>query len=473
MTSTAAVALVSASTETPRANPTNQGCNGYVELCAFAVNQIVWPASHNAMASAAYDFLGAEHSITVPEQLNSGARFLMLDAYYGYDDDGLVRTNLAGGVSKKELEETRGADAVKQLDRIGALTGAADTSGTKSDVYFCHDLCELGAVSAHEILGNVRDFLDQNLTDVVILDIEDYVKPKDIKQALIDAKLFDQVWTPKKAGKWPTLLNLVNPNGKAGDSQRLIVMIEKNKSPYKWLLNTYKVSQETNFFYKSAAKFDCAPKRGGTGKSFFIVNHWLNTGGIPDPVEAAKTNSQATLNKRVQQCIETRGKIPNAIAVNFTASGDIFKTVRTMNAAIARQTGVTQRIDEITAAARYYRDSPLLSDEDRKLYQQTLKGIKALHRLPGISKREGARVARPARRRAAEAAVARRAGQPRRAHARAARRAQGGGRGDRRDVDDHHDDADRRRRHPRSRRRSSATRPTWALRARSAARRRC
>ena len=60
-------------------------------------------------------------------------------------------------------------------------------------------------MSAREILGNVRDFLDQNLTDVVILDIEDYVKPKDIKQALIDAKLFDQVWTPKKAGKWPTL----------------------------------------------------------------------------------------------------------------------------------------------------------------------------------------------------------------------------------------------------------------------------
>ena len=88
-----------------RANPTNQGCNGYVELCAFAVNQIVWPASHNAMASAAYDFLGAEHSITVPEQLNSGARFLMLDAYYGYDDDGLVRTNLAGGV---EQEGARG-----------------------------------------------------------------------------------------------------------------------------------------------------------------------------------------------------------------------------------------------------------------------------------------------------------------------------------------------------------------------------
>ena len=57
-TATAAVQVVAASTSTPRANPTDQGCNGYIELCAFAVNQIVWPASHNAMSSAAYDFLG-------------------------------------------------------------------------------------------------------------------------------------------------------------------------------------------------------------------------------------------------------------------------------------------------------------------------------------------------------------------------------------------------------------------------------
>ena len=212
------------------------------------------------MASAAYDFLGAEHTITIPEQLNAGARFLMLDAYYGYDDHGLVRTNLAGGVDRKKLAADRGAKAVRELDRLGALTGAADTSGTKKDIYFCHDLCELGAVSAHEVLGNIRDFLDRNLTDVVIIDIEDYVKPKDFKQALIDADLFDKVWTPKKAGEWPTLHNMVVPaNGKDEQNpQRLIVMYEKHKSPYKWLLNTYKVSEETGFIYKSAAKFDCA-----------------------------------------------------------------------------------------------------------------------------------------------------------------------------------------------------------------------
>jgi hypothetical protein len=390
LTASAAVAVVSSSTEQERANPTNQGCNGYIELCAFKVNQIVWPASHNAMASSAYDFLGAEHSITVPEQLNAGARFLMLDAYYGYDDGGLIRTNLAGGVDRKQLEADRGAKAVRELDRIGALTGAADTSGKKKDIYFCHSLCELGAVSANEVLGNVRDFLDRNLTDVVILDIEDYVKPQDFKQALIDADLFDRVWIPKKPGEWPTLRDMVVPkNTKAEQNpRRVIVMYEKHPSPYKWLLNTYNVSEETNFSYSSAAKFDCAPKRGKTGKSFFIVNHWVDSGGAPDPVDAAKTNSEKTLTKRVQDCITTRGKLPNTIAVNFTTSGDLFSTVKMYNAAIARQSGVTQRIDDVVAYVRYLRSSTTLTKKERTELKRSLKDIRALRRLPHISARK-------------------------------------------------------------------------------------
>src|SRR6476469_6340214 len=102
------------------------------------------------MASAAYDFLGAEQTETIPEQLNAGTRFFMIDAYYGYDDNGLVRTNLAGGVDRKKFLAERGPDALRELDRLGALTGTADTSGNKQGVYFCHDFCELGAVKADE-----------------------------------------------------------------------------------------------------------------------------------------------------------------------------------------------------------------------------------------------------------------------------------------------------------------------------------
>jgi hypothetical protein len=386
ITATAAVSLVAANTEEPRASVRSEGCNGYIELCALAVNQIVWPASHNAMSSSSYDFIGAEHTITVPEQLNAGSRFLMLDAYYGYDDDGLVRTNLAGGVDRKTLVEDRGPEAVRELNRIGALTGAADTSGKKQDIYFCHDLCELGAVPADEILGNVRDFLDQNLSDVVILDIEDYVKPKDFKQALIDADLYDRVWRPTTPGQWPTLVDMVTPENKKDEQnpRRLIVMFEKHPSPYKWLLNTYSVSEETNFFYASAAKFDCAPKRGKTGKSFLIVNHWINPGGLPDPIEAASTNSERTITQRFRDCVATRDRFPNAIAVNFTASGDMYSTVKKLNAAIALQSGVTQRINDGVAATRFFSTLDL-TKEERKQVRDFKRSYRSLRRLPRVT----------------------------------------------------------------------------------------
>ncbi len=387
VTATSAVAVVAASTETPQAKPTDQGCNGYIELCAMAVNGMVWPGSHNAMSSSAYDFLGAEHAITIPEQLNSGARFLMLDAYYGYDDNGLVRTNLAGGVDQKKLRAQRGERAVRELDRLGALTGAADTSGGKQNIYFCHDLCELGAVSAHDILGNIRDFLDQNLTDVVVIDVEDYVRPKDFKQALRDADLLDRVWIPKRPGQWATLNDMIVPKRATDDQnpRRLIVMFEKHESPYKWLLNTYDVSEETGYTFKSADKFDCVPNRGKTGKSLFILNHWIQPGGPPDPIVAARTNSQKTLTKRVDECITARGKFPNVIAVNFTSSGDLFKTVRRLNGALARQSGLTSRLEDVIS---YVENFDAKTKKEVKEVAQAIRSIQRVKRLPRVTTKQ-------------------------------------------------------------------------------------
>jgi hypothetical protein len=377
-TASVAVGIVARNTDDVRANPTNQGCNGYIELCTQSIDTIVWPASHNAMSSSAYNFFGAEHTTTVGEQLNSGIRWLMLDAYYGYDDRGLVRTNLAGGVDKKELRDQSGSDAVDELDRLGALTGAADTSGKKQDVYFCHNYCELGAVKATEMLGEVRDFMDRNLTDVVVLDFEDYIRPKDLKKALVDAGLLDRVYRPTSTTEWPSLYDMVVPkNPKAYEAKRrLIVMSEKNPdNPYPWLIGTYNVSEETPFDFRDAKSFNCKAARGKTGKSFFIVNHWVRPQGAPDPVEAADINSEKTLTKRVQQCIEQRQKLPNAIAVDFTNSGDLFKTVNRLNAAVARVTGVSGAISD---AIRDARATGTLSAADRE-------NIRALHRLPTIS----------------------------------------------------------------------------------------
>jgi hypothetical protein len=381
VTGTAAVAIVARNTDEVRANPTNQGCNGFIELCTQTVDSIVWAGSHNAMSSSAYDFFGAEHTITVGEQLNSGIRFLMLDAYYGYDDNGLVRTNLAGAVDRTELRADRGESAVRELDRLGALTGAVDTSGKRNDVYFCHDFCELGAVPASRVLGEIRDFLDRNLTDVVIIDVEDYVKPKDFEQALREAELLDRVFIPKaKDADWPSLVEMVaTKDQRHGKKRRLVVMFEKQKAKYPWLLNTYAVSEETPFSFRSASAFDCAPNRGETGKSLLIVNHWINPGGLPDPVRAGVTNSQKVLKRRMGQCITERNHLPNVVAVNFTVSGDLVRTVNRYNAAVARATRVTRVINTAIEELR----ATKLSRADRR-------DLDALKRLPKISAADAA-----------------------------------------------------------------------------------
>ncbi|MFI5048092.1 MAG: hypothetical protein ACHQIG_13580, partial [Acidimicrobiia bacterium] len=291
------------------------------------------------------------------------------------DDHGLVRTNFAGGVNRKQLAAQRGNTAVHELDRIGALTGAADTSGKKQEVYFCHDFCELGAVHSEQVLGEVRQFLERNLSEVVVLDIEDYVKPRDFKQALVNAGLFDRVYIPKHTNELPTLLDMVQSRG-AENPRRVIVMFEKHKSPYKWLYDTYGVSKETGFTYPSADAFDCAPKRGKETNPFFIVNHWVQSKGPPDPVKAGTTNSEKVLTKRVEECIDQRHALPNAIAVNFTSSGDLFKTVNRLNAAVARLRGVTPAFDTFLD---YYADHP---DQLTKAQRREARG---LQRLPRIS----------------------------------------------------------------------------------------
>jgi hypothetical protein len=342
-TNAAAVVAIVVTKPAGRANPSASGCNGFIGLCDERLNQIVWPASHNAMNSSAYNFYEAEQTLTVGEQLNAGVKVLLLDAYYGYQDHGIVRTNLAGGVSRSTLNSDIGAAGIDELNRLGALTGTVDTSGKKQDVYFCHDYCELGAVKAVDVLKEVKAYLDRNPTDVLMIDFEDYVQPADLQKVLQQADLFDSVYTLPKSGPLPTLLDMVSAKpGEKQNPRRLIVTSERHPDVVPWLGGTYDLMQETPYTFNSISAFNCEPNRGLTSNPMLLVNHWLRSSGPPDPVEATKVNSEAELTTRMQQCIADRGRLPNILAVDFVAIGDLISTVNTFNGAIAQVTGVAQ-----------------------------------------------------------------------------------------------------------------------------------
>ena len=326
------------------------------------------------MSSSAYNFLGAEHTITIPEQLVGGVRFLMLDVYYGYDDNGLVRTNLAGGVDRATLEKERGKAAVDSLQRIGALTGTADTSGHKQELYFCHDLCELGAVKAVDVFREINQYLDRNLTDFVVLDFEDYVQPKDLKAALQESGLYDRVrtMTPDEIHAVPLGYLLSPKKGEPENPRRVLTVSEKHGGVYKWLPPTYSLFQETPYTFTSVKDFTCAPKRGRSGNLMFLINHWLRPDGPPDPVPRRTST-------RARCCWTGSASAPRGARRCRTCSpstsrrwAGLHATVRELNSAIARVTGVTFAIDQ--AVRNAFNSGELTEAEARE--------IRGIHRLP-------------------------------------------------------------------------------------------
>jgi hypothetical protein len=166
-----------------------------------------------------------------------------------------------------------------------------------------------------------------------------------------------------------------NAKNQDENPRRLIMMSEKHAGEAPWLLGAYDVSQETPFTFSAISQFNCKPNRGGTDKGYFIVNHWLRPDGPPDPVEASKVNSRKVLTQRLQQCITERQQLPNAVAVDFTAQGDLYKTVNQFNAAIAHQSGVTAMVNK---AVEQLREREGITDAE-------LRELRGLHRLPKIS----------------------------------------------------------------------------------------
>ena len=346
MTTTATAAVVNVVKPNGKANPRQDGCNGFIELCFQPLNQVVWAGSHNAMSSVAYNFFTAEHIGSVTEQLDDGARDLLIDAYNGYQDHGLVRTNFPGAIDRQQVVNELGGDALRQLDRVGALTGAADTSGKKKDVYLCHLYCEVGAVKATKVFSEINTFLNTHLTDVVILTVEDYVTPADLENALKQGHLWDRLYQLDLSKPMPTLLDLVNPpDGQDQAQRRVIVTSENHDGGAPWLLGAYQLMQETPFTFDSTAQFNCDPNRGSAGNPLLLVNHWLRAPGPPDPVEAAATNAEPVLTRRLQQCVQVRQRLPNILAVDFFGIGDTTAVVDTWNAAVATLTGVANTED--------------------------------------------------------------------------------------------------------------------------------
>ena len=112
---------------------------------------------------------------------------------------------------------------------------------------------------------------------------------------------------------------------------RVLVMAENQSAGVPWYHPAYEVMQETPYAFHDTTEFSNAPNRGGTSGSLALLNHWIETTPLPKPSNAAIVNRHDFLMGRIRAFQKRRGRLPNLVAVDFYATGDLVEVCRELN----------------------------------------------------------------------------------------------------------------------------------------------
>jgi hypothetical protein len=322
---TAVIVTVREVAEEPAA-VADTGCNGEARLCSKRVDQVVFPATHNAMSAAdqpGWLFPNQEHGIAT--QLADGVRGLLIDVHYGVPVGDRVRTDLDAERSGMRDKATSALGAEGTAAAMRIRDRLVDGKVGLRDSYLCHGFCELGATPLVDGLRAIHDFLVTHPREVLLLNIEDYVTPADLAAAFERADLLPYIWKGPTQGAWPTLATLI------GADTRVLVFLESGTPGVPWLRPTYEIFQETPYTFLTPEAMTCVPNRGPVTAPLFLVNHWIESTPTPKPSNAAVVNAFAPLLARATQCGTDRSRTPTLLAVDFYATGDLFAVARTLN----------------------------------------------------------------------------------------------------------------------------------------------
>ncbi len=292
-------------------------CNGQKILCDRPFDQVVLPAAHNAMSSASLDWVFANQSIAMPDQLTYGIRGFLIDTHYGrLKADGQVVT-----------------------DDDGSKPPSVGPRGT----YLCHEFCEIGATPLAEGLSAFSSFLHEHPNNVLLIDNEDYITPHAFFKAAKQAKLLRYIYKGS-TDQWPTLREMI------ASRQQIVVLADNHGgdagSP-SWYRPTYDgILQETPYSFDPPKQLtyarnwaaSCQPNRGGTTGSLFLMNHWSPSTPPPNPnlEQAAHVNARAVIYNRAKKCAEIRGRVPTIVAADQANTGGLLEAVRDLNALIVK-----------------------------------------------------------------------------------------------------------------------------------------
>jgi hypothetical protein len=312
----------------PAASPApREGCNGSRALCDRRLNEVVWPATHNSYAASdqpGWYFANQRRGIT--RQLDDGITALLIDVHWGVPDarTGRVRTDLrAEGSDRNKVVKQLGPRAVRTAERLAGEIGERPLSGPRA-LYLCHTLCELGAEPLDAELAAIRRFLERHPDDVLLLVIEDYVPPANIRKALQDAGLLGYAAQLDRVRPLPTLRELGRDGG------RLVIFAEKQGGAYPWYMPAFSFIQDTPLGNRRSSDFSCDRFRGDADSPILMLNHWIDR-FPPRVTDNALIGRKRFLSRRIARCARERGVPAGVVAVDFYERGAVVGIARELN----------------------------------------------------------------------------------------------------------------------------------------------
>ncbi len=314
-------------------------CNGSRGLCNVPLNEAVFAGTHNSFSAA--DSPGwyiANQRRTIKRQLRDGIRLFLLDAHWGVEaSNGRVRTDFETEQrDRNKVVSALPPEILKASERLAGRVGLRGEGG-KPEVWLCHTVCEVGATPFVDGLTDIREFLEANRGEVVVIFVEPYVKPNDIEKSFQESGLDKYVATFERDEPLPTLGQMVRSN------ERVVVLAEKDADgTVPWYNDGFAFVQDTPLGATKVGQLSCKPSRGSADSPLLMLNHWADL--FPPRLRANRPflREQVILD-RAHRCARARGVTTNLIAVDHYDQGRLIPAVAALNAERVRAVRERQR----------------------------------------------------------------------------------------------------------------------------------
>jgi hypothetical protein len=286
----------------------------------------MWPATHNSYAASDQPgWFFANQRRSIGRQLDAGITALTLDVHWGVPDPatGRVRTDFgAEGADRNKVVKTLRPEQLRVAERVAGRIGARPADGPP-ELYLCHTLCELGAEPLDAELGVIRSHLERHPRAVLLIIVEDYVRPAELRGALGRAGLLEQAAALDREQPLPTLGELVR------DERRLLVFAENDGGAYPWYMPAFSFIQDTPLGNRRRRDFSCARFRGDADSPILLLNHWIDR--FPPRVSDNVRVGGPVLAARLDACRRSRGTGPGIVAVDFYERMGVLALARRIN----------------------------------------------------------------------------------------------------------------------------------------------